>query len=124
MSKLLKAVAAVHRPHIAAKMIAENGYDETKHLRSKDLHKAGIINKPELDDLDDCLADLAKGHHNGANALLSALDGSKLNDAESVKSLMAMDSDTGNDEDDDADGSDDDQADDGDPLTSDDKVTA
>ena len=108
MSKLLKAVATRHRPAIAAKMVKENGYDETRHLLSKDLHKAGIIDKTEKKDLDDCVGDLAGDGSVAGAALLAALSGrgdkNSLNDENFVKSLMAMDPDTGNDNDSDDDG--------------------
>ena len=52
MSKLLKAVAARHRPLIAAKMTPENGYKESKHLTASHLHKAAIIDKIEKSNLD------------------------------------------------------------------------
>lgn len=135
MSKLLKAVLRKHRPHIVAKMTKENGYDETKHLHAKDLHKAGIISKSDLDDVENCLDDLAAGHHNGVNALRAAASGElskdKLNDDAFIKTIMALDSDTGGDgdsvdadSDDDGPIGDDELADDGDPLADNGKVTA
>lgn len=61
MSKQLHAVATKHRPLTAAKMTAENGYDETKHKSGADLHAAGVISADEGKDLDDCLEDLKAG---------------------------------------------------------------
>lgn len=103
MSKLLKAVARKHRPAIAAKMIKANGYDETRHLLSKDLHKAGIITTGERNDLDLCTDELADTGGVAGAALKAANEGrgdpSKLNDVDFVKALMALDSDTGADND-------------------------
>lgn len=61
MSKALKKIAARHRPTIAARMTAANGYDETKHLHPVDLQRAGLINGAEASDLDNCVDDLATG---------------------------------------------------------------
>lgn len=122
MSKLLKAVATKHRPHIAAKMTKENGYDENKHLLARDLKTSGVISKADSADLDECLDDLVGDGHTGAKALKAAGDGkldpSKLNDTDFVNALMAMDDDGGNDSDDD-DGDGDDL-----PTLKDDKITA
>jgi hypothetical protein len=101
MSKLLKAVARKHRPAIAAKMVKANGYDETRHLLSGDLHKAGIIDKTEKKDFDGCVDDLADTGSVAGSALRAAAQGrgdtAKLNDPDFVKALMALDSDTGED---------------------------
>lgn len=64
MSKLLKAVATKHRPHIAAKMTKENGYDAKKHLTGKHLHAAGVISEDEAKDLDDCVQQLGDAFSN------------------------------------------------------------
>lgn len=110
MSKLLKAVARKHRPAIAAKMVKANGYDEARHLLSHDLHKAGIIDKSEKADFDACTDDLASTGSVAGMALKAASQGrgdkAKLNDPEFVKALMALDSDTGADNDDDGDDTD------------------
>lgn len=98
MSKLLKAIAAKHRPHIAAKMNAANDYDETKHTHAKHLRSAGIIDKAELDDLTQCLDDLSKGGSSAANYLKNGKDSGKLNDADFVRAMMAADSDVGDDD--------------------------
>lgn len=95
MSKLLKAVATKHRPHIAAKMTPENGYNEKKHLFGDDLHKAGIITKPDADDLDGCVEDLFGDGDPAAKALKQAKKGrinkDRLNDEDFVNALMAVD---------------------------------
>lgn len=124
MSKLLKAVIAPHRPHIAARMTAEHGYDESKHLHVKDLKKAKVITAAEATDLDDCLRDLAGSGSNAAGYLnaVSAgmLDSKSLNDDDFIRALMATDSDEGDDTDPD------DNSDEGDdePADLDDKITA
>lgn len=92
MSKLLKATIASHRPHIAARMTAENGYDATKHLHTKDLTKAGLINQAEQDDLDGCVDDLAASGHQGAGYINAAKAGmvgdTGLNDDALIKELL------------------------------------
>lgn len=124
MSKLLKATIKPHRPHIAAKMTPENGYDETKHLHVKDLKKAKVITSAEAADLDDCLKDLAGSGSNAAGYLNAAsagmLDSKSLNDDAFIKALMATDSDEG----DDTDSDDDSELGDDEPADLDDKVTA
>lgn len=112
MSKILKKVLATHRPHIAARLTKESGYDEKKHLYPKHLHEAGIINKDELADLDGCIDDAASTGDNFAAALRSAMSGElnegKLNSDAFIKNLMALDPDgKDGDEDDDMDGDDD-----------------
>lgn len=113
MSKLLKAVATKHRPHIAAKMEPANGYDETKHHFPRDLVKAKVVTKPEGLDLEGCLGDLDDTGSHAAAALKAAQSGKinkdTLNDDAFVKALMAMDDDGAPDdldEDDNADGDD------------------
>lgn len=92
MSKLLKKVATTHRPHIAAKMTAANGYDETKHRTSAELHKAGIISAADKASLDDCVDDLSGLGDNFGGALKAAMSGEispdKLNDDDFIRSLM------------------------------------
>lgn len=108
MSKLLKAVAKRHRPHVAAKMTPKHGYNETKHLFANDLAKAGIITGAAAKDLDECGDELDASGSNLGKAYNAAKSGmispDKLNDADFVKSLLdmdgAVDSDTGNDGDD------------------------
>lgn len=112
MSKVLKKVLATHRPHIAARLTTENGYDEGKHLHVSHLHKAGLITDAEKDDLDGCVDDAAGTGDHFAAALKAAMSGeisnTKLNDDDFIKSLMALDPDgKDGDEDDDMDGQDD-----------------
>jgi hypothetical protein len=125
---MLKAIATAHRPHLAAKMTKENGYDEQKHLLTDDLVKAGIMTQSEADDLDGCVDDLAADGHDGAGVIKAArsgeVDKSKLNDDELLKALFtAIGPDDGSD---DVDGDDDLDGDDGDGTTkdADDVVTA
>ncbi len=103
MSKLLKAITKKHRPAIAAKMTSANGYDEKKHTHPASLHKAGIISDNELADLQECIDDLAGTGSMAAKALNNVKPGTinkdRLNDADFVKSLMALDSDVGDDAD-------------------------
>lgn len=106
MSKLLKAIAAKHRPHIAARMTKENGYNEDKHRVSDDLVKAGLMTKAEQADLDGCIEDLASDGHLGAGVMRSAQTGGvntdRLNDVELLKEILGDDLPAdGNDGDDD-----------------------
>ena len=114
MSKLLKAVAKRHRPHIAAKMTTENGYDENKHLTAKDLRNAGIISSDEHDDLSACLDDLEADGQPVKSALKNS-SAEQLNDDDFVNQLMGIigDDDGAIDDDDDND----DDAEDGDNAT-------
>lgn len=118
MSKLLKAAIKNHRPHIAARLTKENGYDERKHLHASDLHEAGFIDGAELADLQGCVDDLASSGSNTARALKAAMSGElsadKMNDDAFIKALMALDSDVGGDDGDDLD----------EPIDTDEKVTA
>jgi hypothetical protein len=94
MSHLLKAIAKTHRPHLAAKMTAENGYDADKHRFAADLAKDGILTKAEAEDLDGCVDDLATDGHDGAALYKAAqsgeVDSSKLNDDELIAQLMEI----------------------------------
>lgn len=104
MSKLLKAIATKHRPAVAERMIPANGYDEKKHTHPKDLKNAGVISAAQAKELDDCLDDLGEGGSAAANTLKNAKSSKskeKLNDADFVKMLMDIDSDTGSDNPDD-----------------------
>lgn len=126
MSKVLKKVLETHRPHIAARLTKENGYDGQKHLHVSDLHKAGIISDAEKADLDGCIDDAAGTGDHFAGALKAAMAGElnegKLNSDAFIKSLMALDPDgKDGDEDDDMDGEDDQ---DGLGEDADEKVTA
>lgn len=128
MSKLLKAVAKAHRPHIAAKMTKENGYDESKHLHPHHLHEAGIINDTERKDLDECIGELADGGDNAGMALRAALAGElnegKLNSKTFMDSIGVTDSDEDEDDGDDVDDDADDLSPTDDPADADGKVTA
>lgn len=92
MSKLLKKVATRHRPHIAAKMVEANGYDETKHRTTAELTKAGIITAADATDLDGCIDDLASSGDSAGGFLKAArsgeVDPDKLNIDELVSELM------------------------------------
>lgn len=105
MSKLLKATISKHRPHIAARLIAANGYDEAKHIHSGDLHKAGLIDDGEKADLDGCVDDLAGDNSALAGALKAIMSGElgsdKANDDAFIKSLMDLDGAQDSDEDED-----------------------
>lgn len=107
MSKALKKIIARHRPSIAARMTAANGYDQTKHLHVGDLHKAGLINGAEATDLDSCVDDLATSGDPLAafiNAAKSGMVGNGgLNDDAVIDALT-----TDGDSDDDGDDADDD----------------
>lgn len=117
MSKALKAIATKHRPHIAARMTAENGYDGVKHLHVADLHKAGIISKLEADDLGGCVDDLAGSGDPLAAFLKAAETGEVKSDGLNNQDLVdALTTDSDEDADD-GDGMDD-------MADSDSKVTA
>lgn len=104
MSKLLKAIATKHRPHIAAKMVPDNGYIEKKHLFPEDLAKAGVINSDESNDLDGCVEDMFGDGHPAAKALKNAKSGKmskdRLNDEDFVNALMMSDPGTDDGDDD------------------------
>lgn len=104
MSKLLKAVATKHRPHIAALMTPEKGYNEKKHLFTDDLAKAGVINADQASDLDGCVEDLFNDGSPAAKALKQAKAGKiskdRLNDDDFINALLASDPGTDDDGDD------------------------
>jgi len=92
MSKLLKKVVTRHRPHLAAKMTAANGYDAAKHRTTADLKKAGIFSAAEAADIDACIEDLSGVGDNMGGALKAASSGEinpdKLNDDAFIESLL------------------------------------
>jgi hypothetical protein len=88
MSKLIKKVVDRHAPHISAKMTKENGYDETKHLTTKELKEYGIISNEDGTFIDECM-----DSYPNLKAVMKAINSGelskdKMNDKDFVDSLF------------------------------------
>jgi hypothetical protein len=100
MSKLLKRVIDKHMPHLSHRMTAEAGYDSTKHLTVRDLHKAKLISDKEKAAIDSCLDDLSSLDDNSSSSNAAKVlkgveagegDRDSLNDDAFIKALMGAD---------------------------------